>query len=81
MELECKGELKLGLSMGIHLASLPSPSKSQPVLFVATEDSRVHLYSLSQNDFPRLHSLVGHQDWVRALDSVVIAGKLHPALY
>ncbi|CAG0897692.1 unnamed protein product, partial [Darwinula stevensoni] len=75
MELECKGKLSLGLSMGIHLASLPNPLKSQPVLFFATDDSRVHLYSPSQNDFPRLHSLIGHQDWVRALDSVIITGE------
>lgn len=50
------------------------PIANKPILFSALDDHKIHIFT-EDNEYHRVHTLIGHEDWVRGLD-VVSVGKL-----
>ncbi|KAK7867755.1 hypothetical protein R5R35_002257 [Gryllus longicercus] len=68
-QLNCYQTINLGrgFSLCVHLAHLFE--STDILLLCATDDSKVHMYVSNLKDkFMKVHSLMGHEDWVRALD-------------
>lgn len=42
----------------------------------ATDDHKVYLYGKCAKEFVKVETLVGHEDWVRALDFIRLPGKI-----
>ncbi|XP_052753820.1 elongator complex protein 2 [Galleria mellonella] len=57
-------DLHSGLCLTLHAHLLPVVNK--PVLFSALDDHKIHIFA--GDDYHRVHTLVGHEDWVRGLD-------------
>lgn len=45
---------------------------STPILFCALDDHKIHVFA--GDEYHRVHTLVGHEDWVRGMD-VLEVGK------
>ncbi|CAG9585868.1 unnamed protein product [Danaus chrysippus] len=59
--------LNSGLCLTLHAHILPTCN--QPLLFCALDDHKVHIFA-DDDGYHRVHTLVGHEDWVRGLDVV-----------
>ncbi|XP_060810838.1 elongator complex protein 2 [Amyelois transitella] len=55
--------LNSGLCLTLHAHLLPS---KQPALFCAMDDNKIHMFA--GDEYHRVHTLAGHEDWVRGLD-------------
>lgn len=45
----------------------------------STDDHKIYLYGKLEKDFVKVETLLGHEDWVRALDFIQIPGnKIQP---
>ena len=62
-------ELGTGLALDLHLATLPGVQN--PLLVVAREDCKLHLYEVAGDILQKVGVLTGHEDWVVSLDSKV----------
>lgn len=62
--LKQKIPLNSGLCLTLYAHVLPSVNK--PILFCALDDFKIHMFA--GDDYRRVHTLVGHEDWVRGLD-------------
>lgn len=62
--------LNSGLCLTLHSHLLPTSSK--PILFCAFDDHKIHIFA--GDEYHRVHTLVGHEDWVRGMD-VLEVGK------
>ncbi|XP_050665246.1 elongator complex protein 2 [Leptidea sinapis] len=60
--------LNSGLCLTIHAQILPAVKK--PLLFLALDDNKIHVFALN-SDYHRVDTLVGHEDWVRGVDSYI----------
>ncbi|KAM3961817.1 elongator complex protein 2 [Aphomia sociella] len=68
----CDGTLNLkqtinlhsGLCLTFHAHLLPVVNK--PILFCALDDHKIHIFA--GDEYHRVHTLIGHEDWVRGLD-------------
>ncbi|XP_045491637.1 probable elongator complex protein 2 isoform X1 [Colias croceus] len=60
--------LNSGLCLTLHAQMLPIVSK--PVLFLGLDDNKVHVFALN-GEYHRVDTLLGHEDWVRGLDTVM----------
>ncbi|XP_038215241.1 probable elongator complex protein 2 [Zerene cesonia] len=60
--------LNSGLCLSLHAQMLPIVNK--PVLFLGLDDNKVHVFALN-GEYHRVDSLMGHEDWVRGLDSII----------
>ncbi|KAJ0180242.1 hypothetical protein K1T71_003646 [Dendrolimus kikuchii] len=56
--------LHSGLCLTLFAHILPTVNK--PILFCALDDHKIHIFS--GDEYHRVHTLVGHEDWVRGLD-------------
>lgn len=56
----------ISLNSGLCLTLCPHLLGGQPVLFCALDDHKIHVFA--GEEFHKVHSLVGHEDWVRGLD-------------
>ncbi|XP_046965121.1 elongator complex protein 2 isoform X2 [Vanessa cardui] len=59
--------LQSGLCLTLHAHILPIANKA--ILFCALDDHKIHIFS-EEDEYHRVHTLVGHEDWVRGLDVV-----------
>uniref|UniRef100_A0AAQ6IMJ1 Elongator complex protein 2 n=1 Tax=Anabas testudineus TaxID=64144 RepID=A0AAQ6IMJ1_ANATE len=55
---------------------LCNPAKEVPILACGGDDSRVHLYVLSNGQLQKTLSLQGHEDWVRGVEWASTSGEL-----
>ncbi|KAK3930472.1 putative elongator complex protein 2 [Frankliniella fusca] len=64
----CSGS---GLYLSIKLCLLPNTNT--PLLAIATDDAKIHLYSVATEPplLCHVHALVGHEDWIRCIDFTV----------
>lgn len=53
--------------MAIRTYNIESHNECALIAF-ATDDHKVHLYGRNANQFVNVETLIGHEDWVRALD-------------
>ncbi|XP_028155974.1 probable elongator complex protein 2 [Ostrinia furnacalis] len=58
--------LHSGLCLTLHAHILPSVE--EPLLFCALDDHKIHIYASDNKEYHKVHSLVGHEDWVRGMD-------------
>lgn len=66
------------------------PVVAKPILLLALDDHKVHIYAEApltggqgdgcSGEYHRLHVLTGHEDWVRGLD-VMDVGKILDTIY
>ncbi|XP_049866729.1 elongator complex protein 2 isoform X2 [Pectinophora gossypiella] len=56
--------LNSGLCLTLHSHLLPMVNK--PILFCALDDHKIHIFT--GDEYHRVHTLTGHEDWVRGLD-------------
>ncbi|XP_053624661.1 elongator complex protein 2 [Plodia interpunctella] len=56
--------LNTGLCLTLHAHLLPAVN--QPLLFCALDDHKIHVFA--GEEYHRVHTLVGHEDWVRGMD-------------
>ncbi|CAB3252069.1 unnamed protein product [Arctia plantaginis] len=56
--------LNSGLCLTLHAHILPTIEK--PILFCALDDYKIHVFV--GEDYQKVHTLAGHEDWVRGLD-------------
>lgn len=70
-EYECVQTISLngGLCLAIKAYNLQSADDCALIAF-ATDDHKVYLYGRHGNNFVKVETLIGHEDWVRALDFV-----------
>ncbi|XP_037295627.1 probable elongator complex protein 2 [Manduca sexta] len=54
--------LQSGLCLTLHAHML----SGKPVLFCALDDHKIHVFA--GEEYHRVHTLVGHEDWVRGMD-------------
>ena len=66
---EASVDLETGLALDLHLAFLPG--LAQPLLMVARDDCKLHLFEEGERGWGRVGVLAGHEDWVVSLDSKV----------
>ncbi|XP_050345010.1 elongator complex protein 2 [Nymphalis io] len=59
--------LHSGLCLTLHAHILPITNK--PILFCALDDHKIHIFS-EEDEYHRVHILIGHEDWVRGLDAI-----------
>ncbi|RVE43314.1 hypothetical protein evm_012018 [Chilo suppressalis] len=57
--------LNSGLCLTLHVHLLPVVNK--PVLFCALDDHKIHVFA-GDEEYHRVHTIIGHEDWVRGLD-------------
>lgn len=57
--------------MSVKLCLLPK--NNVPLLAVASDDAKIHLYTviIESVSLRHVHTLVGHEDWVRSLDFAI----------
>ncbi|CAK1552679.1 unnamed protein product [Leptosia nina] len=60
--------LNSGLCLTLHAQMLPVVNK--PILFLGLDDNKIHVFALN-GEYHRVDVLVGHEDWVRGLDSII----------
>jgi len=66
---EASIDLQTGLALDLHLTFLPGiPS---PLLVVARDDCKLHLFEEKEGVWGKVGVLTGHEDWVVSLDSKV----------
>ncbi|XP_051791916.1 elongator complex protein 2 isoform X3 [Erpetoichthys calabaricus] len=58
-----------GFVMDVSLALLPDTTV--PILACAGDDRKIHLFISQNSQFHKVHSLVGHEDWVRGVEWTV----------
>lgn len=63
-----------GLCLAMRAFNLQK-NKDCAVLAFATDDHKVYLYAKSKDDFVKVDTLIGHEDWVRSLDFIQLPGK------
>uniref|UniRef100_A0AAQ6IER7 Elongator complex protein 2 n=1 Tax=Anabas testudineus TaxID=64144 RepID=A0AAQ6IER7_ANATE len=75
-EVKCLHTLSFGsgFMMDVSLALLPG--SRVPILACGGDDSRVHLYVLSNGQLQKTLSLQGHEDWVRGVEWASTSGEL-----
>ncbi|XP_045446018.1 probable elongator complex protein 2 [Melitaea cinxia] len=59
--------LQSGLCLTLYAHILPIVNK--PILFCALDDHKIHIFA-EEAEYHRVHTLVGHEDWVRGLDVI-----------
>uniref|UniRef100_A0A3B3QC63 Elongator complex protein 2 n=1 Tax=Paramormyrops kingsleyae TaxID=1676925 RepID=A0A3B3QC63_9TELE len=68
-----------GFAMDVSLGLLPGCAV--PILACGGDDNRVHLYVQHDREFQKMHSLHGHEDWVRGLQWAAVGEGLFSALW
>ncbi|XP_072561842.1 elongator complex protein 2 [Paramormyrops kingsleyae] len=63
-----------GFAMDVSLGLLPGCAV--PILACGGDDNRVHLYVQHDREFQKMHSLHGHEDWVRGLQWAAVEGGI-----
>ncbi|XP_039592800.1 elongator complex protein 2 isoform X1 [Polypterus senegalus] len=58
-----------GFVMDVSLALLPGTTV--PILACAGDDRKIHLFISQNSQFHKVHSLVGHEDWIRGVEWTV----------
>ncbi|XP_063042037.1 elongator complex protein 2 [Engraulis encrasicolus] len=75
-KVECLQTLSFGsgFMMDVSLALLPG--SRVPVLACGGDDSKVHIYVRHKDEFQRVLSLQGHEDWIRGVEWAAKDGEL-----
>ncbi|XP_047504367.1 elongator complex protein 2 isoform X1 [Pieris napi] len=60
--------LNSGLCLTLHALMLPVVNK--PILFLGLDDNKIHVFALN-GEYHRVDVLIGHEDWVRGMDSII----------
>ncbi|XP_033762660.1 elongator complex protein 2-like [Pecten maximus] len=60
--------LSYGTGFALDVALTVIPKTNIPVLACGCDDQKVHLYVLQDDQFTKVISLHGHEDWIRAVD-------------
>ncbi|CAD5119082.1 DgyrCDS7727 [Dimorphilus gyrociliatus] len=66
---ECIETISLGNGFALSMDYFFLPETECLCLACGCDDFKIHLYYQSDNKFKLLSSLVGHEDWVRSIDS------------
>ncbi|KAJ1526983.1 hypothetical protein ONE63_008528 [Megalurothrips usitatus] len=72
-ELSCIETLSSGSGLYLSVKLCILPNKNIPLLAVAADDAKIHLYAIETEPakLHHVHTLMGHEDWVRSLDFAV----------
>ncbi|XP_060064524.1 elongator complex protein 2-like [Ylistrum balloti] len=60
--------LSYGSGFALDVALTVIPKSHIPVLACGCDDQKIHLYVLQEDQFTKVISLQGHEDWIRAVD-------------
>jgi len=64
-----EGSIDLGTGVALDMHLLTLPGFSVPLLVVARDDCRLHVYESKNFDWEKVGMLSGHEDWVVSIDS------------
>ncbi|KAE8742733.1 hypothetical protein FOCC_FOCC011764 [Frankliniella occidentalis] len=69
-ELTCMETLTSGSGLYLSIKLCLLPKVNSPLLAIATDDAKIHLYSVATEPpiLCHIHALVGHEDWIRSID-------------
>lgn len=77
-EVTCIQTLRSGSGLYTSVKLCILPRNNIPLLAVASDDAKIHLYTVIVEvpTFHLVHTLIGHEDWVRSLDFAIHGNKI-----
>ncbi|KAF9925620.1 Elongator subunit elp2 [Linnemannia zychae] len=67
-KVECIQTIQVGKKYAQSIALSYLPNTSIPIMAVGSTDNRISIYVMQSNQFDKVLSLQGHDNWVRSLD-------------
>ncbi|KAF9419312.1 Elongator subunit elp2 [Podila epigama] len=67
-DVVCIQTINVGKKYAQAIAISYLPNTSIPIMAVGSTDNRITIYALQSNEFSKILSLQGHDNWVRSLD-------------
>ncbi|XP_074658780.1 elongator complex protein 2-like [Tubulanus polymorphus] len=70
-EFDSLQSLSFGTGFALALAFITIPATNVPLLACGADDSKIHLFIEQNKRFVKVHTLTGHEDWIRGLEFTV----------
>ncbi|XP_064647875.1 elongator complex protein 2-like isoform X2 [Lineus longissimus] len=67
VDFSCTQTIPFGSGFALNVSFTLIPGTSVPMMAVGADDQRVHIFVEQDNEFVRVHALLGHEDWIRGV--------------
>ncbi|KAJ8403143.1 hypothetical protein AAFF_G00360590 [Aldrovandia affinis] len=75
-QVDCLQTLPFGSGFMMDVSLTRLPDSRVPILACGGDDCRVHLYVQRDGQFEKVHSLHGHEDWIRGVEWTARDGEI-----
>ncbi|KAK3739827.1 hypothetical protein QZH41_009079, partial [Actinostola sp. cb2023] len=67
-DFQCAQTLLFGYGFAVTVDLAVCPGTTVPILACGNEDSKIHIFVEKENQFIKVQSLAGHEDWIRGVE-------------